>query len=210
MKSRSLLNTTIIISAILAATSLPIVAQSVRLPTDAEMQELIKKFRIFTASPPDSNRGYYRNDRRDRAQIQQITSFVKARSQIDPETAPFLGTWTAIEESKSIYPSNIKGRVCIIDSFIPSPRDIGFSFSLGTVSNGKIKTDSNILIYQGNYLGAAFIHNNKPSIYEYAWPKPLKTPAELMQHVPQSDRDRNRIIEQFHKAGCTASLPNRR
>lgn len=207
MKGRMLLTITLNL-AIWAAISLPIFAQSARLPTDAEMQKLINKFRIFAASPPDYNRGIYTKDRRDRTQIQQLTSFVKAWFQIEPATAAFLGEWTAWEETKSIYPSNVKNRVCIIDSFIPRPRDIGFSFSLGTVSNGKIKTDRNILIHQGNYLGAAFIHNNKPSIYEYAWPKPLKTPAELMQHVPQSDRDR--IIEQFQKAGCTATLPNRR
>lgn len=209
MKSRSQIAITISL-AILAAASLPIVAQSARLPTDAEMQELINKFRSFAASPPTESRGIYSKDRRDRAQIQQITSFVKAWSQIHPETAPFLGRWTAIEESKSIYPSKNKSLVCIIDAFIPYEPDIGYSFSLGTVSNGTIKTDSEILIHQGNYLGAAFIYNNKPSIYEYAWPKPLKTPAELMRHVPQNNSTRNRIIEQFQQAGCTASLPNRR
>ncbi|MCU0545562.1 MAG: hypothetical protein MUE44_25895 [Oscillatoriaceae cyanobacterium Prado104] len=209
MKSRSPLTLTISL-AILAATALPSVAQSARLPTDAEMQELIKQLRSFAGSTPGDARRIYSKDRRTRTQIQQITSFVKAWSQIQPETAPFLGEWTAIEESKSIYPSNIKGRVCIIDTFIPSDRDIGFIFSQGTVSQGKIKTESDILINQGNYLGAAFIHDNKPRIYEYAWPKPLKTPAELMRHIPQNNPQRDRIIERFQKAGCTASLPNRR
>ncbi|MGL5061998.1 MAG: hypothetical protein ACRC62_18660 [Microcoleus sp.] len=163
MKGRSLLTITLSL-AILSATSLPIVAQSSRLPTDAEMQELIKKFRHFAANPPNENREMYIKDRRDRTQIQQITSFVKARSQIDPTTAPFLGQWVAYEETKSIYPSNIKDRVCI----------------------------------------------NQPGIYEYAWPRPLKTPAELMRHIPQNDATRDRIMKQFQQAGCTASLPNRR
>lgn len=209
MKSRSPLTITISL-VILAATSLPVIAQSSRLPTDAEMQELIKKFRRFAANPPNDYREMYIKDRRDRAQIQQRTSFIKGRTQIDPTTAPFLGQWTAIEEAKNIYPSNIKGRVCIIDSFIPDDRNIGFSFSQGTVSNGKIKTDSEILMLEGNYLGVAFVYNNQSDIYEYAWPKPLKTPAELMQHIPQNNAARDRIIKQFQQAGCTASLPNRR
>ncbi|MEZ2224724.1 MAG: hypothetical protein ACBR50_00400 [Microcoleus sp.] len=51
MKARSPITITISL-AILAATSLPIIAQSVRFPTDAELQELIEKFRRFAASPP--------------------------------------------------------------------------------------------------------------------------------------------------------------
>lgn len=209
MKARSPITITISL-AILAATSLPIIAQSVRFPTDAELQELIEKFRRFAASPPGGGRGLYSTARRERTQIQQLTSFVKAWSQIDPATAPFLGTWTAWEETKSIYPSSVKGRVCIIDGFIPNENNIGFRFGQGTVSNGRIKTDSYILIHQGNYLGGVFVYNNEPGIYEYAWPKPLKNPAELMRRVPQSDRHRNHILEQFQNAGCTASRPNRR
>lgn len=159
---------------------------------------------------PGGGRGLYSTDRRERTQIQQLTSFVKAWSQIDPATAPFLGQWSALEETKSIYPSSVKGRVCIIDGFIPSENNIGFRFGIGTVSKGKIKTDSYLLIHERNYLGGVFVYNNEPGIYEYAWPKPLKIPAELMRRVPQSDRHRNHILEQFQNAGCTASRPNRR
>lgn len=63
MKSRSLLtkiiSLTTISLAILTVTSLPIIAGTVRLPTDAEMQELIKKFRSFAAAPPSDGRGIY-------------------------------------------------------------------------------------------------------------------------------------------------------
>jgi hypothetical protein len=206
MKGRSPLTITLSL-AILAATSLPIVAQSVRFPTDTELQELIEKFRRFAASPPGGGRGLYSTDRRDRVQIQQLTSFVKAWSQIDTAAAPFLGQWTALEETKSIYPSNFKGRVCIIDGFIPSENNIGFRFGIGTVSKGKIKTDTYLLILEGNYLGGVFVYNNEPGIYEYAWPKPLTNPSQLMRNVPPAKR--SQLLQQFKEAGCTASLPKK-
>lgn len=207
MKKRSPLTITISL-AILAATSLPIFAQSVRFPTDAELQQLIKKFRSFAASPPGDNRGLYKTDRRSRVQVQQLTSFVKAWSQIDPTTAPFLGTWIALEERKSIYPSSVKGRVCIIDIFIRN-NNTGFRFGIGRVSNGKIQTDSYILIREGNYLGGIFVYNNEPGIYEYAWPKPLVNPLELIErNTPVAEK--NELLQQFKEAGCTASLPTSR
>ncbi|MCC3600065.1 MULTISPECIES: hypothetical protein [unclassified Microcoleus] len=206
MKLRSPLTITLSL-AILAATSLPIIAQAVRFPTDAELQQLIEKFRRFAASPPGGGRGLYSTDRRDRIQIQQLTSFVKAWSQIDPATAPFLGKWTAWEETKSIYPSNLKGRVCIIDGFIPSENNIGFRFGIGTVSNGRIKTDNYLLIHEKNYLGGIFVYNNEPGIYEYAWPKPLTNPSQLMRNVPLAKR--NQLLQQFKEAECTASLPKK-
>ena len=106
--------------AILYATSLPIFAQSKRYPTDLELQILDNKLRSFAASPPkEESRGAYVIDRRDRQSIQQLNSFVKAWSQIEPEAAPFFGNWMGLEETKSIYPSTVKGRVCIVDTFIP-------------------------------------------------------------------------------------------
>ena len=208
---KSLAPLTIAISlAILSATSLPIFAQAQRYPTDIELQELNNQLRSFAASPPsDESRGFYIRDRRDRQSIQQLNSFVKAWSQIEPEAAPFFGNWTGLEETKSIYPSTVKGRVCIVDTFIPPNDGIGISFSQGTLYKGKIKTsDPSILIALGNFLGVAFVNEkNQPGIYEYAWPKPLKNPAELMRFNPSSER--NRLLQQFKTAGCTYSLPNK-
>lgn len=211
---KSLASLTIAISlAILSATSLPIFAQTKRYPTDIELQELNKQFRRFAASPPrDEYRGAYTRDRRDRESIQQLNFFVKAWSQIEPQAAPFFGYWAGLEETKSIYPSTVKGRVCIIDTFYPPTpnQGIGISFSQATLYKGKIKTtDPSILFAQGNYLGVAFIDTkNQPGIYEYAWPKPLTNPDELMRFNPASER--NRLLQQFKTAGCTYSLPNKR
>ena len=197
---------------ILAAVSLPIIAQqSKRYPTENELQQLMNRFRNFVASPPEGYRGFYLRDPRNAAQSQDLKAFVRAWLPVNPDIAPFLGQWTAVEETTSIYPSSIRGRACIVETFIPLKSDnIGISFAVGTISGKQIRTsERTILVQQGNYLGVAFINtsNDRPGIYEYAWPKPLVNPAELMRDVPPANR--NQLLQQFKEAGCTASLPKR-
>ncbi|MEG4087942.1 hypothetical protein [Microcoleus sp. Pol12B4] len=211
MKALSPLTITISLG-ILAAVSLPIIAQqSQRYPTENELQQLMKGFRNFVASPPEGSRGFYLRDPRNAAQSQDLKAFVRAWLPVNPDIAPFIGQWTALEETTSIYPSSIRGRACIVETFIPPKPDIGISFAVGTVSGKSIKTSNlTVLLQQGNYLGVAFINtsNDRPGIYEYAWPKPLTNPAELVRGVPPAKR--NQLLQQFKEAGCTHALPQQR
>ncbi len=196
---------------IILGSCLPIIAQqSKRYPTENELQQLMNRFRTFVASPSPENRDFYIRDRRKETEIQKLKAFVRAWLPVNPDVAPFLGQWTALEETKNIYPSSLKGKVCIIQIFIPTKNDNGISFDRGTISGKSIKTTNfAFLIQQGNYLGAAFVNttNNQPVIYEYAWPKPLVAPAKLMSYLPPADR--NRLLQQFKEAGCSDTLPNR-
>lgn len=210
MKGRSPITITISLG-ILAAVSLPIIAQqSKRYPTENELQQLMNRFRNFVVAPPEGSRGFYLRDPRNAAQSQDLKAFVRAWLPVNPDITPFIGQWTALEETTNIYPSSIRGKVCIIETFIPPKSDIGISFAVGTVSGKSIKTSNlTVLLQQGNYLGVAFINtnNDRPGIYEYAWPKPLTNPASLMGSVPPAKR--NQLLQQFKEAGCTASLPKR-
>jgi hypothetical protein len=143
---------------ILATVSLPIVAQqSKRYPTENELQQLMKGFRNFATAPPEGSRGFYRREPRNAAQSRDREAFVRAWLPVNPELAPFLGQWTALEETTNIYPSSIRGRACVVETFIPPPNDIGISFARGTVSGKSIKTNNfTIILQQGNYLGVAF------------------------------------------------------
>jgi hypothetical protein len=170
----------------------------------------MNRFRNFVASPSPGNRDFYIRDRRNETETHKLKAFVRAWLPVNPDVAPFLGQWTALEETKNIYPSTLKGKVCIIETFIPTENDRGISFAQGTISGKSIKTTNFAsLIQQGNYLGVAFINtrNNQPGIYEYAWPKPLVEPAKLMSYLPPADR--NRLLQQFKEAGCSDTLPKR-
>ena len=201
----------LIVNLIILASCLPIIAQqSRRYPTENELQQLMNQFRNFVASPSPGNRDLYIRDRRNETETQKLKAFVRAWLPVNPDVAPFLGQWTALEETINIYPSTLKGKVCIIQTFIPPPNGGGISFDRGTISGKSIKTtDFTFLIQQGNYLGVAFINttNNQPGIYEYAWPKPLVDPAKLMSYLPPAER--NRLLQQFKEAGCSDTLPKR-
>ncbi|MCU0547473.1 MAG: hypothetical protein MUE44_35820 [Oscillatoriaceae cyanobacterium Prado104] len=211
MKKRSPLTITISL-AILATTSLPIVAQqSKRYPTENQLQQLMNQFRNFVASPPEGSRGFYLRDPRNAAQSRDLKAFVRAWLPVNPDITPFIGQWTALEETTNIYPSSIRGRACIIETFIPPPNGIGISFAGGTISGKQLRTsERTILVQQGNYLGVTFINtsNDRPGIYEYAWPKPPVNPAELMRGIPPAKR--NQLLNQFKEAGCTHTLPQQR
>ncbi len=211
MKARSPLTITISLG-ILAAVSLPIIAQqSKRYPTEDELQQLMNGFRNFVASPPEGSRGFYLRDPRNAAQSRDLKAFVRAWLPVNPDITPFIGQWTALEETTNIYPSSIRGRACIIETFVPPPNGIGISFAGATVSGKQIRTSKpTILVQQGNYLGVAFINtsNDLPGIYEYASPQPLVNPAELMRGIPPAKR--NQLLQQFKEVGCTYTLPKQR
>lgn len=201
----------LMVNAIILGSCLPIIAQqSKRYPTENELQQLMKQFRSFVVSPSPGNRNFYIRDRRNEAETQKLKAFVRAWLPVNPDVAPFLGQWTALEETQNIYPSTIKGKVCIIETFVPTENNMGISFTQGTISGKYIKTSGfTILLQEGNYLGVGFINtrSNQLGIYEYAWPKPLIAPAKLMSSISQGNR--NRLLQQFKEAGCSDTLPRK-
>lgn len=192
MKGRSILGLVVSL-AVLGAGSLPVLAQSQRYPTNREIQRLIRNFpsviqsdRVLLPGDPTAS------------ETQRLRSFVRAWSRVNPTSAPFIGRWQIDEGALAIYPSNIRGRVCIVA--LGGMDDIGL---LGTFVNNQIRTNKHWVIFrQGNYLGIVRIVDNKPKIFPLGSPLPLESPTRFLRF--QS------IQEEFNAAGCTASLPNRR
>jgi hypothetical protein len=204
MKERSVIG--LMVSLTIGVTgSSSVLAQSQRYPTNAELRQLL---RTFNTVPSSVNSGT--EDRRTLSEKRSLESFVTSWSMVDPAVAPFLGQWGGIEESISIFPSNIRGRVCII--FIGYEGDLSSAdFDIGNVSNGQIRTNRffgrSLIIRQRNRLGLAGIYRNGASISAYEFPRPLRIPTNSsLLNLPNASR----IIQQFNVAGCTTSVPNRR
>lgn len=179
---------------VLACLALPAVAQSERYPTEAELQQLVQELR--QKIPELQASGFY-SDRRTFEEWQEISVYVEAWAGADPVIAPFLGEWSAIEESLYIYPSTTRGEVCILDIYL----DEG-DFYLGQVRDGKVYTDQNLVFFlDNNFLGNASVYDNQPSLYEYANPRPLPNPSEeLGQYYPEA-------VAAFAASGCLVGLP---
>ena len=82
--------------------------QSERYPTDAELQRAIEEFRRDIPILQRSRQF------RQAPLVPALESFINAWSQVDPAVAPFIGTWAGQEYDWSIYPSNTRGRVCVL------------------------------------------------------------------------------------------------
>lgn len=177
-------------------TATTVLAQSQRYPTTQEMQGVLRQFKRDLPNIQQS-RSY--QDRRSQTQKQQIGSFAKAWSAVNPTVSPFLGEWTAIEETTAIYPSRTKGRVCIISSSVE-----GYEFTVGTIQNRHILTNKNtILARENNFLVSAFIYQGKPLHYQYANPKPLRHPSQTIQ-----SSQKQQIVKKFNQANCTVDAPS--
>ncbi|TAG97201.1 MAG: hypothetical protein EAZ09_05100 [Oscillatoriales cyanobacterium] len=213
MKGRSLVSL-IMSFAIIATGSLSVFANSERYPTDAEL----KKLRIDFEKQIDS---FQKTSRKDTPEINQLRAFRSAWSKVDPGVVSFLGSYSALEEGKFIYPSNTKGRVCIIDTYLSSrwgntAESHGILLTVGSVSNGTIRTSNNhVFIQKGDYLGDTYVQkDNEARLYGYRLIGSLKSPSPT--HIPGfninyfPDWVKQEIIQKFKEAGCTASLPNRR
>lgn len=196
---------------VLATASLSVFAQSSRYPTNIEINKLMPEFdRQIKSLQPILTKNL--------SEIDQLRGFRSAWSKINSDLAPFLGAYTSVEEGKSIYPSNTQGRVCIIDTFIKSVREnpaesYGILFTVGSVSDGTIRTSNNhVFIKKGDYLGDVSIRNDGlAGVHAYGLMGSLKSlnPTNLpwLNHLP--DRVKQEIIQKFKEAGCTASLSNR-
>ncbi|TAF06035.1 MAG: hypothetical protein EAZ78_03670 [Oscillatoriales cyanobacterium] len=212
MKGRSLLGLIMSLT-ILCTCSLAVFANSDRYPTDAEL----KKLRLDLEKQINL---LQQITRKDPPEINQLRTLRSAWSKVDPGVVSFLGSYRALEEGKFIYPSNTKGRVCIIDTYLmgrggSTAESNGILFTVGSVSNGTIRTTNNhVFIQKGDYLGDTYVQKDEARLYGYNLIGSLKPPS--VTHIPGfninylPDWVKQEIIQKFKEAGCTASLPNRR
>jgi hypothetical protein len=185
----------------------PVWAESRRYPTEQELQSLMQMFNQDIARFKQKP---VMRDLRSPQEKQQRVAFVKAWAQVDLEVAPFLGHWTAIEESMMIYPSRTKGEVCILETFIPEQNESGVSLTFGKVVKGQIRTSYHtVLMQNGDFLGSASVDQGKLSVYKYFYPRPLQDPATVSYLSRDLSRDKS-VITRFRQAGCTAALPSDR
>jgi hypothetical protein len=144
---------------------------------------------------------YMYQDVRSSEEKAKASRLEKVYLAVDPTVAPFLGTWSAIEESKMIYPSSVKGRVCIIDFALPSRdgSDSGMSLTTGVVIGDKIFAyDGSVVIREGDFLGSLFTRDGKSSVYKYNRRRSLVDPLELLR-----DSDMKSL---FHGAWCSKKV----
>jgi hypothetical protein len=135
-------------------------------------------------------------DSRSLQERQQIEQFEALWKKNDPTITPFIGSWGAIEETTTIYPTNTKGRVCVVDTFMPSSEnnpDSGFRFRMGSVVNGQIQDKQSTLIREGGLLVSIGVHQGKVNSYPYAYPRAVST---IEDSFPL------KIKEQINKNGC--------
>jgi len=200
--------------------SLSVSAQSQRYPTNAEIQKIIRQFQQRASSPPFSREccGGWEADRRTAAQKQPLESFVKAWSQADPSVAPFLGWWANNDGQIGIYPSNVRGRACVIHV---SPRP-SYKFTVGSISSGKISLSGDlagrVLLNQRNmsgntfllvaYVGSDNIARAAPGSDIYTYPELPQAPTKLPLSKA-NPQENSRMIREFNATGCTVSLPQR-
>lgn len=207
MKERSLLGLMVILT-VFGTGSLAVFAQSQRYLTAAEMQRVRQEFRqLIRLRQNDQIGANYIQDRRTQAERKNRELFVRAWSNLEPEAAPFFGSWSGFEEIRHIYPSNVRSRVCIFTT------GEGYgNLSMGFMSNGQILTSNGEVIFkEGSYLGVAKFDNNKPVItleIPLNSPRLLKTATQLREFIFEV-QDKNRAVQQFNNAGCTTSLPRR-
>ncbi len=221
MEARSLFYLTVIL-VILGITSLPVLAigRSQRYPTAAEIQQLIRQFRQQASTPaPEGSiccTGSER-DLRSSATRRVADSFVRAWSRVNPDIAPFLGMWVSNNSSVTVYPSNVRGRACVI---LAGNEDNYEYFSTATFHQGHLRLNdgvlaSRVLVRQRNQFGTPFllstgIYDRVPNftIYIDVLAYIRDRPAQVLSSP--NLRENSRIYQQFNAAGCTASLPNRR
>lgn len=201
--------------------SLSVYAQSQRYPTNAEIQQIIREFQKRASSPPLAREccGGTERDTRTTAQRQPLESFVKAWSQAAPTVAPFLGWWVNNDGEIGVYPSNVRGRVCVIHV---SP-GLDYKFSVGSISNRQINLSRDlagwVLLNQRNSIGNTFllvasvgsdnIARASPGSAIYTYPELPQAPTKLPLSKA-SPQENSRIVREFNAAGCTVSLPKQR
>ncbi|HEY9853165.1 MAG TPA: hypothetical protein V6D28_27080 [Leptolyngbyaceae cyanobacterium] len=204
-KNQRVIALLLVILSILTISYLPSFAQSERHPTSAEIQKLRQKLRQQIRDIESSGQV---TDNRNLAGRQSRESFVRDWSRIDPATAPFLGEWGGYEESLAVYPSNTRGRVCLIYIGIQAA-----DFSLGNISNGVIRTsDREVILKEGEYLGIGVVMNNQPDIpvaVPYHFSTVLQPPREFAKLSAATTQEIEAVVRKFNESGCKIGLPSR-
>lgn len=186
---------------------IPVLAQSQPYPTNAEIKRLrgelrqeIPKLRTSRKNGPGNW-----NDSRNATEIKTQENFVRSWSKVAPVVAPFLGEWHGQEDWLMIYPSKVKNQVCIIS--MPGDQPDVVNFTVSSVSNNQIRfawfNNPSVVIKEQEFLGLIYVQDNKASLWLHTYPSPLKNPSSQIY-----DRNTSKVVPQFKKAGCTASLPN--
>jgi hypothetical protein len=213
MKPKSISSLTVSL-AVISYVSLPVLAQSQRYPTDAELRQLSREFQQEIIPKAQQSRQFGSGQRH-----QALEAFTRAWSRIDPATASFLGSWTSGEDDLTIYPSVVPGRACVIWTLAAGSGKVNAFFSLGSASNVQLKVkssgwynnflrDGGFLIRQGNYLGIAAVESDRPRISLYS---AFSQPLRAIETIPFATREeKERVVRQFYAARCTVSLPNQR
>ena len=187
----------------LTANELSVLAQT-RQPTNTELRKLRQELQQHIIRLT-KNISVHLQD--SRAQVEKNTreSFVRAWSKTEPELAPFFGLWVGYENSSYIYPSNSKGRVCVVETAEGSGR-----LTTGVFSNGVIKTNiGEVLFKEGNYyLGSALLKNGRfvstNGEIPLRSPRPVESLSGLLESIFEAS-EKNQISQQFKAAGCTSS-----
>ena len=191
--------------AIFCTNHLSVLAQK-RQPTNADLQRLQKDLQEHVSSlKKNSSIAHYIQDIRTQSEKNKRESFVSRWSKIEPKLAPFLGDWSGYEAGISIYPSNTKGRVCVVST------NGGYgSIATGIFSNGAIQTSRGEVIFKnGNYLGSALLKNG---IFQRNYETPFKSPRVLEPinngvsgMYDSSEKEKITVIQTLKKYGCRSS-----
>lgn len=177
------------------------IAQSTRYLSDQEIQALESQFQ--KASQGVTGRGY--TDRRQSSEVSQINNFVNAWQQVDSSISPFLGNWEGLKEGLSIYPSTLKGTVCVVLNV--DGKDGGLFLNSGAISGNKLisygEIGKTIIMtkvapvrsgenspFLASFRFQAF--RNKGMVRVYVFPRVLREISDT----------------RFTDLGCTASLPS--
>ena len=187
----------------LGVNELSVLAQT-RQPTNAEIKRLRQELQQQISNVGAGSL----QDRRTQVEKKTRESFVRAWSKTEPGLAPFMGIWSGYEHSEHIYPSNTKGKVCIV-----STGEGSGSLTTGILSNGLIKINGRkiMLFKEGNFLGYALLKNGRfvsdNGEIPLNNPGPIEPLNRLLESIFEAS-EKNQISQQFKAAGCTSSLPN--
>jgi len=153
------------------------------------------------------------DDKRSQLEINSINQFVRAWQKADPSIAPFLGNWSAYEESLELYPSIVRGQVCVVREYFAGSREgTKRLLNVGKVSGDKLITD-------GELGKKVFVKRKgilrKPSTSEFPIQEveyvgmfgSIKGSTDFSAYIfPIKLKEIN--DSRFNRLGCTASLPS--
>ncbi len=184
-------------------------AKRYRYPTDAELQDTIEKFNQWLQKSKGSRNGAnFGKDYRTESEKQELESFVEDWAKVNPELAVFLGKWLGYEEEMTIYPSKVKGRVCIVHTVYQSKQA---SIIFGKVTKGNVYTDTYVVVFrQKEYIGLGRTGAIKRQFFQQTtniFPRPLPEINLLLQKNRVDNTTVSKILQKYEDAGCTSSLP---